>query len=192
MPVPPTRSYETETGRRPRVEADGMAAATFRHLTSRNLDPQLHTHAVVANMTRGQDGEWRSAEFTSVERSKMLIGAYTMRRSFGATAGGTPAASSCRMRRRSPLWSTFSIFMLHSYPGRVYSVKRHLHPMPRRRRPVEVPVPGGRRMRRETDLGGPTYAAVRSGRSPGSINSSMRSATFCAGSRSCSTVQSAA
>ena len=71
-----TRSYDPATGRRPRVEADGMAAATFRHLASRNLDPQLHTHAVVANMTRGRDGAWRSAEFTSVERSKMLIGAY--------------------------------------------------------------------------------------------------------------------
>ena len=71
-----TRSYEPETGRRPRVQADGMAAATFRHLASRNLDPQLHTHAVIANMTRGRDRDWRSAEFTSVERSKLLIGAY--------------------------------------------------------------------------------------------------------------------
>ncbi len=51
-----TRSYNQATGRRPRVQADGMAAATFRHLASRNLDPQLHTHAVVANMTRGRDG----------------------------------------------------------------------------------------------------------------------------------------
>ena len=71
-----TRSYERETGRRPRVRADGMAAATFRHLASRNLDPQLHTHAVIVNMTRGRDGDWRSAEFTAVERSKLLIGAY--------------------------------------------------------------------------------------------------------------------
>ena len=71
-----TRSYDPATGRRPRVEADGMVAATFRHLASRNLDPQLHTHAVIANMTRGKDGAWRSAEFTAVERSKMLIGAY--------------------------------------------------------------------------------------------------------------------
>ena len=71
-----TRSYDPATGRRPRVEADGMVAATFRHLASRNLDPQLHTHAVIANMTRGQNGAWRSAEFTAVERSKMLIGAY--------------------------------------------------------------------------------------------------------------------
>ena len=59
-----TRSYDPQTGRRPRVQADGMAAATFRHLASRNLDPQLHTHAVIANMTRGRDGGWRSAEFT--------------------------------------------------------------------------------------------------------------------------------
>ena len=71
-----TRSYDPATGRRPRVQAHGMAAATFRHLASRNLDPQLHTHAVIANMTRGRDGGWRSAEFTSVERSKLLIGAY--------------------------------------------------------------------------------------------------------------------
>ena len=71
-----TRSYDPETGCRPRVQADGMAAAAFRHLASRNLDPQLHTHAVIANMTRGRDGDWRSAEFTSVERSKLLIGAY--------------------------------------------------------------------------------------------------------------------
>ena len=48
-----TRSYDPATGRRPRVEADGMTAATFRHLASRNLDPQLLTHAVVANTTRG-------------------------------------------------------------------------------------------------------------------------------------------
>ena len=71
-----TRSYDPQTGRRPRVQANGMAAATFRHLASRNLDPQMHTHAVIANMTRGRDGDWRSAEFTSVERSKLLIGAY--------------------------------------------------------------------------------------------------------------------
>ena len=33
-------------------------AATFRHDTSRNLDPQLHTHAVLANMVQGRDGKW--------------------------------------------------------------------------------------------------------------------------------------
>lgn len=38
-----TRGYDRATRRRPRIAAHGLLAATFRHLTSRNLDPQLHT-----------------------------------------------------------------------------------------------------------------------------------------------------
>ena len=71
-----TRSYDRATGRRPRVRADGMVAAGFRHLTSRNQDPQLHTHCVVANMTRSAEGAWRSLETTKVRRAEKLIGAY--------------------------------------------------------------------------------------------------------------------
>ena len=37
-----------------------LIAATFRHDTSRELDPQLHTHCVVMNATQRQDGQWRS------------------------------------------------------------------------------------------------------------------------------------
>ena len=36
-----------------------MVAVTFRHDTSRNLDPQLHTHCVIANMVQGGDGKVR-------------------------------------------------------------------------------------------------------------------------------------
>ena len=70
-----TRGYDPATGRRPRVPAHGMVAATFRHIVSRNLDPQVHTHSVVANMTRDAHGRWRSAEFTATERSRKLLGA---------------------------------------------------------------------------------------------------------------------
>ena len=49
-------SWDPETRRRPRMKAPFMAAATFRHVASRNFDPQLHTHAVIANMTRDADG----------------------------------------------------------------------------------------------------------------------------------------
>lgn len=38
--------------------ADGFVAAAFRHRTSREGDPQLHTHVVVSNMARGRDGRW--------------------------------------------------------------------------------------------------------------------------------------
>ena len=71
-----TRGYDPATGRRPREAAHGMVAALFRHLTSRNQDPQLHTHCVVANMTRNADGAWRSLETTKIRRSAKLIGAY--------------------------------------------------------------------------------------------------------------------
>jgi conjugative relaxase-like TrwC/TraI family protein len=36
-------------GGRTRLQGDGLTVATFRHRTSRAGDPQLHTHAVVAN-----------------------------------------------------------------------------------------------------------------------------------------------
>ena len=71
-----TRGYDPATGRRPRLPADGLVAATFRHLTSRDQDPQLHTHCILANMTRNRAGEWRSMEPTQIRRSVKLIGAY--------------------------------------------------------------------------------------------------------------------
>ena len=71
-----TRGYDPETGRRPRVTGHGMAAALFRHVASRNLDPQLHTHAVVANMTRDAEGRWKSIEPTQLHRNAVLIGTY--------------------------------------------------------------------------------------------------------------------
>ena len=48
--------------------------ATFTHETSRNLDPQLHTHAVIANMVQGEDGKWRTMANEKLYSSKMLIG----------------------------------------------------------------------------------------------------------------------
>jgi conjugative relaxase-like TrwC/TraI family protein len=40
------------------VDADGIIVGMFRQHTSRRLDPQLHTHAVIANKVRGPDGRW--------------------------------------------------------------------------------------------------------------------------------------
>ena len=36
----------------------GIVAATYRHRMSRALDPQIHTHAVIANLAEGVDGSW--------------------------------------------------------------------------------------------------------------------------------------
>ena len=71
-----TRGWDPTSGKRPRVRAPWMVAATFRHIVSRNLNPQLHTHAVVANMTRDAKGRWKSVEPTALHCNARLIGAY--------------------------------------------------------------------------------------------------------------------
>ena len=71
-----TRGWDAATRRRPRVKAGGMVVAGFRHLTSRDLDPFLHTHCVLANMTRNAAGEWRSVEPTRIKWNAKLIGSY--------------------------------------------------------------------------------------------------------------------
>jgi len=70
-----TRMSEPGTGRIVRVGDQKSVIATFRHDTSRNMDPLLHTHAVVANMVRGTDGKWRTMSNEKLYANKMLIGA---------------------------------------------------------------------------------------------------------------------
>ena len=70
-----TRMRDPATGAMVRAGNQKMVAATFRHDTSRNLDPQLHTHAVVANMVQGGDGKWRTMVDDGLFNGKMAIGA---------------------------------------------------------------------------------------------------------------------
>ena len=70
-----TRMQDKASGAMVRAGGQKMVAATFRHDTSRNLDPQLHTHAVVANMVQGEDGKWRTMVNDGLYRNKMAIGA---------------------------------------------------------------------------------------------------------------------
>ena len=70
-----TRMRDPETGRVVRAGGQKTVVATFRHDTSRNLDPQLHTHSVLANMVQGEDGKWRTMANEKLYDSKMLIGA---------------------------------------------------------------------------------------------------------------------
>ena len=58
----------TRTGRNgvERTPTDGFIAAGFRHRTSRDLDPLLHTHVLVANSVRAADGRWRTIDATAL------------------------------------------------------------------------------------------------------------------------------
>lgn len=44
------------------VRTDGLIAAAFRHRTSRNGDPHLHTHVLVPNMVLGEDATWATPD----------------------------------------------------------------------------------------------------------------------------------
>jgi conjugative relaxase-like TrwC/TraI family protein len=57
------------------VETGSLTAAVFRHDTSRELDPQLHSHGVILNMTKSADGAWRSLESREMYRLYMNAGA---------------------------------------------------------------------------------------------------------------------
>ena len=71
-----TRVYNRKTRKMERVPAGGMVAALFRHSASRTGDPQLHTHALIANATLGPDGKWRSLDTGRLNAYRYLIGAF--------------------------------------------------------------------------------------------------------------------
>lgn len=52
----------------------GLVAAAYRHRMSRALDPQLHTHVVAANVTRGPDGRWTGLWGTPLYREAKTAG----------------------------------------------------------------------------------------------------------------------
>lgn len=58
------------------VERTGnLVVAMFRHETSREQDPQLHTHAVLLNMTRRADGKWRALRNDEIVKATKWLGA---------------------------------------------------------------------------------------------------------------------
>ena len=68
-----TRIREDGTIRR---EATGnLVIASFRHGTSRALDPQLHSHNIILNMTRDEAGQWRSLEPRAFYQMQKQMGA---------------------------------------------------------------------------------------------------------------------
>ena len=63
----------TETGRRT-VKTGNMIAAVFPHGTSREAEPQLHSHCVVMNATQLENGSWYSFSNDSAIMNKKLLG----------------------------------------------------------------------------------------------------------------------
>jgi conjugative relaxase-like TrwC/TraI family protein len=57
------------------AKTDNITAAVFRHETSRELDPQLHSHAVVSNFTRDANGKYRALDNSEIYKLRMTAGA---------------------------------------------------------------------------------------------------------------------
>ncbi|ECO7278092.1 conjugative relaxase [Salmonella enterica] len=53
---------------------DKLVMAKFRHETSRELDPELHTHGFVMNLTQTADGKWRALTNDGIINSLTHLG----------------------------------------------------------------------------------------------------------------------
>ena len=72
------------------VDTKNIVAALVQHDISRELDPQLHTHCVIMNVTERSDGKWRALARQDIklgihsESNGFLERVYTNQRYFGA------------------------------------------------------------------------------------------------------------
>lgn len=61
-------------GKRQVVNTGNLVVAQFHHDSSREKDPQLHTHCVVLNATQLENGQWRAQHNDLLYSNKMLLG----------------------------------------------------------------------------------------------------------------------
>lgn len=69
------QARKTVEGKTTAVNTGNLVYALFQHDTSRALDPQAHIHAIIANMTKGPDGEWQALHADRIWSSNSVIGA---------------------------------------------------------------------------------------------------------------------
>ena len=67
-------------GKEQLVQTDNLTVALFQHDTNRNQEPNLHFHAVVANMTQGKDESWKALRNDRLWQLNTLLNAMTMAR----------------------------------------------------------------------------------------------------------------
>ncbi len=60
--------------RRKAIATGNLVVAQFHHDTSREKDPQLHTHCVVINATQLEDGRWQSLHNDVLFKQQKLLG----------------------------------------------------------------------------------------------------------------------
>ncbi|MCG6133994.1 MAG: relaxase domain-containing protein [Nostoc sp. LLA-1] len=63
----------TEAGQQ-LMKTNNLVVAEFDHVETRKLDPHLHTHALVMNMTRLENGQWYSLLNDEIFKNKKFLG----------------------------------------------------------------------------------------------------------------------
>ncbi|WP_430427670.1 MobF family relaxase [Parasphingorhabdus sp.] len=62
------------------VSTGNLAIGLFQHDTNRNQEPNVHFHAVIANVTQGKDGKWRALHNDKLWSMNTLLNSMTMAR----------------------------------------------------------------------------------------------------------------
>ena len=83
------REWNVDERKQEAIVTGNFAAALFPHDTSRNLDPNLHTHAVVLNFTKDSNDSYRALYIDEVfAHRKLLDQIYLNQLAYGAQALG--------------------------------------------------------------------------------------------------------
>lgn len=69
-----TRKYNKKAGKQDIIGGQKMLAALIEHDISRNEDPQLHTHSLVANACSDETGKFRAIHSSEIFQNRDLIG----------------------------------------------------------------------------------------------------------------------
>ena len=74
IPIPSKWRVFQQSVQRQSEGTGNICAAAFTHDASRVLDPQLHTHFVIANATRSQTGKWYALNEYEMVRAIRYVG----------------------------------------------------------------------------------------------------------------------
>ena len=159
------------------LPTSGAVAAQFTHGVSRNGDPHVHSHVVMANLVHGADGRWGACDRRGLAAHRLAASAvYEAHLRAGL-------ASALGVRWTAAPGRTAEIVgvgpeLLGEFSTRAADIRRHMHEAGARSgrgarvawaatRPAKVPAAPVRRPGRRRGRSGPVRPALSSTSSPG-------------------------
>lgn len=169
-----------------RVRTDGLVGVAFAHEVSRALDPQLHTHVVLANLARAGDGRWSALDTKAAYRHSRTAGHLyqaVLRAELTARLGVAwgPVTLAGMARASPPLTSWRSIPRVRQRSCCRRRADGRLQRSPRRRRPPDcstsLALPNGSGHRSDSSVASSINGVSRSTRSASTSGSTRPTST---------------